>query len=110
MSSHTPTCVPLDDGRWAGRCTCRWRSPDVCDTLQEAEDSNIKHMRDVERVRANARRSMPTLAQQRDYYQKKADDPAESVEDRALWLGLAVEITHRLNDRGPAVDDQPTLF
>lgn len=52
--------------------------------------------------------SDPTLHEERDYYQKQADDPTNPAADRALWQMLADTMT-RIIDGG---DDtpHPTLF
>lgn len=110
MAKHEPTIVPTDDGRWIGACTCRWRAPDVCDTAQAAEDANLKHMRDVDRVRANSRKVPPTLRESRDYFRKRADDPKTPPETAKLWAQLANEIDRRLNDATPANSGQDALW
>lgn len=50
----------------------------------------------------------PTLAEQRDWFEERANDPLESHQDRQMWQKLADELTARLNDR--ADDTQEGLF
>lgn len=107
---HTPTVIPATEGKWVGSCTCNWRAPDVCSTSQEAEESNLRHLRDVERVRANSRSTQPSLREMRDYYLSKAAEQNGDTATADLWQRLADEITHRLNDGGPVNDGQSALF
>jgi hypothetical protein len=109
VAKHQPTVVPTDDGRWIGSCTCRWRAPEVRDTHQEAEDSNIKHLRDVARVQANGRRSTQSLTESRNYYRQQATEDRDPERAR-LWAQLADEIDKRLNDVTPPNRGQDTLF
>lgn len=109
MAKHTPTIVPTDDGRWVGTCTCRWRAPDVCDTAQAAEEANLKHLRDVERVLSNSRKVPPSLKESRDYYRRQANTDTDPERAR-LWGQLADEIDRRLNDATPINRGQDALW
>lgn len=50
----------------------------------------------------------PSLAETRDWYEERANDPRESPGDRRMWQLLADEITNRLGDRKP--NDSDALF
>lgn len=72
----------------------------------------MTHMAEVEKTRAYIRRSDPSLKQMRDYYQRMAQIETEhgDPDTAALWQKLADEITHRLNDEGPAHEGQAQLW
>lgn len=109
MSNHLTAVIPTKDGQWVAACNCKWGAPEVCDTAQAAEEVNLRHMAEVEKIRARVRRVEPSLKNTRDYYQGMADAESDP-ETKGLWQQLADEIDHRLNDSGPVHEGQTQLW
>lgn len=105
VSHHITTVIGADDS-WQAKCTCRWRSP-VTDR-PDAVAAQDKHDAEVARTRAHLRTSTPSLRNVRDYYQRQADDPANTEDERALWRQLADELQPFIKARTDA--DQLSLW
>lgn len=109
MARHKTTVLPVAGDRWLATCSCRWRGAHHVLTAQMAEDDIFTHLRQVEVARASARRGMPSLKDQRDYYRKMAETDEDERQAR-LWGQLAREIDRRLNETGAADGSQAALF
>lgn len=110
MASHTTTVVVMDNGRYMASCACRWRGNHSAVSHQAAEDEIAVHLAQVERARASARRGVPSLQSQRDYYRMMAEGEDQFSQDGHLWRQLADEIDRRLNEEGADDGTQSTLF
>lgn len=107
MSRHQPTIVPAGDG-WAGRCSCAQVGPTV--KFHWQADNWVKtHMSIVRQAQAHIHGRNPTIEQARDYFALMANDPTNTDEHRAQWAMLALELSHRLGEYGPAME-QLALF
>jgi hypothetical protein len=100
------TVLVGDQGTWQCRCTCPSRSP--LGTKTEAYTWEEKHHREVNRARRSLSKT-PSLRDQRDFYQRMADDVTLPRPERDHWQTLADELTHRVFDEVPDLN-QPTLF
>ena len=97
-----------DDHEKYARCRCGFVTKKHR-TRDDVEDEVRKHEEQIELLRLNLGTCTPSLASQRDYYRKMADDPNVSPADRRLWGTLADELDKRLGNPN-ADDDQPTLI
>lgn len=107
---HRVKYVPVGTGpgqMWVARCTCRWSSTQRLSQF-DVEDEVLVHDANVQRARAGrVFGRMPSLGDQRDYYQTRADNTEETPENRVLWQQLADELTHRLGDHSPWAASEP---
>lgn len=106
--SQVTSVSTTDDRPFFAQCDCGQNSGWQA-TLQACQDWEIRHHQVVERALAALRRATPGLADQRAYFQSKADDPNIPTRQRAQWRMLARELDHRLNDRDPGAG-QDSLF
>lgn len=100
MGNHTFTrYVTETSGEHYARCKCG-ETTGYKDTLQQVEDAEMAHLRHIARVRATLGGGRtPSLADQRDYFEKMAEDHHQTDEQRRLWRQLADEMTKRVGDR-----------
>jgi hypothetical protein len=100
----------LGDGvQCQARCSCKARSP--LSDRGGAMAWFYAHQQEINKIRAHLGSRTPTLANQRDWFRHKADDPDTPYEDRQLWRQLADEVdrfvTTRVSHPG---DSQLSLF
>lgn len=105
MTNHR-VVVQGGDGALRGKCSCRQQGP-VTSSRQEAEDWGVLHLRMVERAKASARRSQPSLKDEAAWYRKQAEDHTNPTEVRELWTRMAEEIERRIST---AQGEQGSLF
>lgn len=105
MSNHRLTIRHLDHQY---RAVCECRATSTYGTRQEAEDWGIKHLEQIQKVRAHLRGRTPSLATQLAWFNEQADNPNNSARDRELWRQLADELEHRIRSDEP--DEQEGLW
>jgi hypothetical protein len=93
---------------WQGRCSCKQRSK--IGTRSEVEDWGIKHLQEIERIRAHLGTRSPSLKTQCAWFFAQADDPENPPEDRVLWRQLADELDRFIAARSAPVLEQDALF
>ena len=103
--SHSKTRFQNEDRKHYARCKCGFVTPKYDHEWQVDDDLRV-HDEKIERIKAHLGPSAPSLKSQRDYYRKMATDPGTDPKDRPLWQHLADELSARLNDDVPVVQEE----
>lgn len=97
------TSIVGSTNAWQCKCTCPERSP--VGSVSMVYEWEYIHLRNAHLTRPTKE---PSLLDQRNYFQRMADNPSTPPEVREEWKKLADELSHRIGV--PDEGDHPTLF